>query len=145
MEIRRYEDGDEEGVVALWGEVLEDTAPHNDPVTAIRQKVAVDRDLLLVCVMDDAVVGTVMGGYDGHRGWVYSLAVRPEYQRRGLATAMIGQLEKELAERGCLKVKLQVHCANQKVVAFYGKLGYKVEEIINMGKRLYGEESPLTG
>ena len=141
MEIRKYEDKDEESVVALWREVLADSAPHNDPTTSIQQKVAVDRDLLLVCILDESVVGTVMGGYDGHRGWVYSVAVKPEYQRQGLATALIRQLEKELVDRGCLKVNLQVRASNKKIVAFYERFGYKVEERISMGKRLYSEET----
>ena len=140
MEIRKYEDKDEKTVIALWQEVLPDSTLHNDPATVIRQKVTVDRDLLLVCVVNESVVGTVMGGYDGHRGWIYSVAVKPEYQHQGLANTLIRQVEKELMDRGCLKVNLQVRASNKKVVAFYQKLGYTVEERISMGKRLYGEE-----
>ena len=141
MKIRKYEDKDEDCVVALWREVLPDSSPHNDPATSIQKKLAVDRDLLLVCSVDGSVVGTVMGGYDGHRGWIYSLAVKPERQRQGVATALVRQLEKELMGRGCLKVNLQVRASNEKVVALYKKLGYKTEERISMGKRLYGEET----
>ena len=78
-----------------------------------------------------------MGGYDGHRGWVYSVAVHPKHRRRGIGGAFIRQLEAALAERGCLKVNLQVRATNAEVVAFYEKLGYVVEERISMGKRLY--------
>jgi ribosomal protein S18 acetylase RimI-like enzyme len=137
MQIRPYEDPDEQGVIALWGEVLRDSAPHNDPATSLRKKLAVERDLLFVAEVDGAVVGTVMGGYDGHRGWVYSVAVGPRYRRRGIATALIRRLESALAERGCLKVNLQVRASNAGVIAFYEKLGYRVEEIISMGKRMY--------
>jgi ribosomal protein S18 acetylase RimI-like enzyme len=137
MEIRVYEDRDEAQVVALWGEVLADGAPHNDPVTSLRSKLAVERDLLLVAVVDGTVIGTVMGGYDGHRGWVYAVAVAPAYRRRGIGAALLRRLEAALAERGCMKVNLQVRASNAGVVAFYEKLGYAVEERVSMGKRLY--------
>ena len=137
MQIRPYENQDERQVIALWGEVLPDSAPHNEPVTSLRQKLAVERDLLFVAVSDGAVIGTVMGGYDGHRGWVYAVAVNPRYRRHGIGAALIRRLEAALAERGCLKVNLQVRASNAGVIAFYEKLGYGVEERVSMGKRLY--------
>jgi ribosomal protein S18 acetylase RimI-like enzyme len=137
MRIRPYEEADEPAVIALWRAVLPDSAPHNDPATVIRQKLSVDRDLFLVAEADAAVVGTVVGGYDGHRGWVYSVAVHPNHRRRGIGGALIRELEGALSERGCLKVNLQVRATNAGVVAFYEKLGYVVEERISMGKRLY--------
>jgi ribosomal protein S18 acetylase RimI-like enzyme len=137
MQIRPYQDADERAVIALWNEALPDAAPHNDPATAIRKKLAVDRDLFLVAAVDGAVVGTVMGGYDGHRGWVYAVAVDPRFRRRGVGAALIRSLESALTERGCLKVNLQVRATNAEVIAFYEKLGYGVEERVSMGKRLY--------
>jgi ribosomal protein S18 acetylase RimI-like enzyme len=137
MHIRLYQDADEPAVIALWNEVLPPNAPHNDPATAIRKKLAVERDLFFVAVVAGAVVGTVMGGYDGHRGWVYSVAVSPQQRRRGIGRALIERLEASLVERGCLKVNLQVRTTNAAVVAFYEKLGFRVEELISMGKRLY--------
>jgi ribosomal protein S18 acetylase RimI-like enzyme len=121
----------------LWNEVLPDRQPHNDPATAIRMKLAVDRDLFLVAEVDGEVVGTVMGGYDGHRGWVYAVAVQPQSQRRGIGSALVRRVEKALAERGCWKVNLQVRASNAAVIAFYEKLGYTVEQLFSMGKRLY--------
>jgi len=135
--IRPYDEADERAVVALWRELLPDNAPHNDPETSLARKLAVDRDLLLVAVVEGSVVGTAMGGYDGHRGWIYSVAVRREHHRRGLGTRLIRTLEAELKERGCPKVNLQVVAANKEVVGFYEKLGYRVEDRISMGKRLY--------
>src|SRR5262249_55354355 len=114
-----------------------DTAPHNEPATAIRKKLAVERDLFFVATIDGAVTGTAMGGYDGHRGWVYSVAVKPQHRRRGIGSALIRRLEAALSARGCLKVNLQVRTSNAGVVAFYEKLGYGVEERVSMGKRLY--------
>jgi len=102
---------------AVWREVLPDRAPHNDPATSLLKQLAVEHDLLLVAIHGAAVVGTVMGGYDGHRGWVYSLAVKPEHQRSGIGTALVRRLEQALAQRGCLKVNLQVRASNAGVVA----------------------------
>ena len=137
MPIRLYEDADESAVVGLWREALPDAAPHNDPAAAIRKKVAVGDGLFFVAEVGGNVVGTVMGGYDGHRGWVYSVAVGAPYRRRGIGGALVRHLEAALAGRGCLKVNLQVRASNAAVVAFYEGLGYGVEELISMGKRLY--------
>ena len=137
LRVRPYEDADEAAVIALWNEVLPDDAPHNDPATAIRSKLAVERDLFFVAAVEGAVIGTVLGGYDGHRGWVYSLAVKPQYRRQGIGSALVNRLEQALAGRGCLKVNLQVRASNAGTVAFYEKLGYAVEPRVSMGKRLY--------
>ena len=128
-------------MIALWGEVLSDSAPHNDPAQVIRQKTAVERDLFYVAVVESTVIGTVMGGYDGHRGWGYSLAVTPNYQRQGVGSALMAHLEAALVQRGCLKINLQVRASNEEVVAFYEKLGYNVEERVSMGKRMYDREA----
>ena len=137
MEIRLYEECDERAVTHLWTEVLADAAPHNDPVTVIRQKLALERDLFFVAVEDGVVLGTIMGGYDGHRGWVYALAVSPTHQRRGIGSGLLRHLETAFTRRGCLKVNLQVRASNAGVVAFYERLGYTIEERVSMGKRLY--------
>jgi ribosomal protein S18 acetylase RimI-like enzyme len=135
--IRPYEESDQQEVVSLWNQVLFDSAPHNDPATSIRQKLAVQRNLFFVATIDGVVVGTAMGGYDGHRGWVYSVAVTPPHQRQKIATALIRHLESALTSLGCLKVNLQVRSTNAAVIAFYERLGYAVEERVSMGKRLY--------
>ena len=96
----------------------------------------VQRDLFFVALLDGKLVGTVMGGYDGHRGWVYSLAVTPELRRRGIGTALVRHVERALRERGCPKINLQVLASNAATVAFYEKLGYAVEERVSMGKVL---------
>ena len=137
MEIRTYQEADELSVIALWNLVLAPRAPHNDPAVNIRKKREVEDDLFFVATVDERVVGTVMGGYDGHRGWIYSVAVDPEYQRYGIGSALLHHVEAALIQRGCLKVNLQVRSSNAEVIAFYAKLGYEVEEIVSMGKRLY--------
>ena len=136
MDIRPYDDRDELGVVNLWRNVFGYTEPRNDPSRALRQKLSHDRDLLLVAVEDCHVIGTIMGGYDGHRGWLYSVAVDPAHRRRGIATALVQHMERLLAERGCPKINLQVFPSNAQAVAFYRALGFAVEERISMGKVL---------
>src|SRR3954470_9271741 len=104
MEIRPFQEADAGSVIDLWATVFAYPAPHNDPAAVIRNKLAVQRDLFFVAVLDGAVVGTIMAGYDGHRGWVYSLAVSPSTRRRGVGTALMRHVEAALAERGCPKI-----------------------------------------
>lgn len=135
--IRKFEERDTLDVLILWGEELYDPAPHNSPGISLQQKLSVDPDLLLVAIENDEVVGTVMGGWDGHRGWIYSMAVRPSHRRRGIGTLLIKEMESRLRELGCLKVNLQVRKTNQEVIAFYQSLGFKIEDHTSLGKRLY--------
>ena len=139
MEIRPFQESDEAEVIVGWGGVFGYTTAHNDPATSIRRKLAIQRDLFFIARLDGLLVGTVMGGYDGHRGWIYSLAVAPEMRRRGVGTALMRHVERELAIRGCPKVNLQVVASNAGTVAFYEKLGYAVEQRISMGKLLGSE------
>ncbi len=136
MEIRTFAEKDTPAVIALWTQVFGYDAPHNDPATAIRRKLAVQRELFFVADVDGQVVGTIMGGYDGHRGWMYSLAVDPQFRNRGIGRALVRHVEGALAERGCPKINLQVLAGNAAVAAFYEKLGYKIEPRISMGKVL---------
>jgi ribosomal protein S18 acetylase RimI-like enzyme len=126
-------------VIALWAGIFVEgyEAPHNDPDVSIGLKTAYDPELLLVAVDGSRVVGTVMGGYDGHRGWIYSLAVDENERHRGIGTEMIEEVVRRLMARGCLKVNLQVMPDNEGVVRFYQELGFSVEDRLSMGKRLY--------
>jgi ribosomal protein S18 acetylase RimI-like enzyme len=136
VEIRAFEDVDEAAVTSLWTRVFGYSTPHNQPATVIRQKLAFQRELFFVAVSENAVVGTVMGGYDGHRGWIYSLAVAPEFRGRSIGSALMRHVEKALMDRGCAKINLQLLATNAATAAFYEKLGYRVEERISMGKLL---------
>jgi ribosomal protein S18 acetylase RimI-like enzyme len=136
VDIRPFQESDEAEVILLWDHAFGDPAPHNDPATVVRHKLGVQRELFFVARLDGRLVGTVMGGYDGHRGWVYSLAVGPDVRRRGIGTALMRHVERELAGRGCPKVNLQVLASNASTVAFYEKLGYTVEARVSMGKLL---------
>ena len=102
----------------------------------IDKKTRVADGLFFVALEEDTVIGTVMAGYDGHRGWIYSLAVLPAYRKRGIGTALLEHAEKKLANLGCVKVNLQVMEGNETVVGFYHANGYSTENRISMGKRL---------
>jgi len=136
FEIRPYDEADESAVVALWSEVFAYTAPHNQPLNLVRQKRAYEQALFFVALDDRRLVGTVMGGYDGHRGWIYSLAVDPSARGQGIGAELMRRIERQLAELGCRKINLQVLAANSATVDFYRKLGYAVEERVSMGKLL---------
>ena len=137
IEIRTFHESDEPAVIALWKQVFAYPEPRNDPATVIRHKLAAQRNLFFVAVDEEGkVIGTVMGGYDGHRGWIYSLAVHPAYHRKKIGTALIRHVEKALAEHGAPKINLQVFPTNSGAIEFYEKLGYRIEERISMGKVL---------
>lgn len=123
-------------VVELWQGVFGHAGGHNDAGLAIDKKIAIDDGLFFVASRDGAVIGTTLAGYDGHRGWLYSVAVHPEHRKRGIGSALILHAEHELARRGCMKVNLQVVSGNESVAAFYETLGFVTEPRISMGKRI---------
>jgi ribosomal protein S18 acetylase RimI-like enzyme len=123
-------------VIALWEAVFGYEAAHNRPALVIDKKLAVDDGLFFVALSGEEVVGTVMAGYDGHRGWIYSVAVSPDYRRRGVGSQLVAVAERALAAKGCVKVNLQILEGNESVTAFYASVGFSVEKRISMGKRL---------
>lgn len=136
FDVRSFTPADTESVVALWHFVFAAEAPHNQPQAVLQRKLAVQDDLLLVACASQRVVGTALAGYDGHRGWLYAVAVHPEWRRLGIGTTLLRAAESRLAARGCVKLNLQIRNSNTKVEAFYRRLGYHVEARINMGKIL---------
>ena len=123
-------------VVALWEAVFGYEAAHNNPSVTIDKKLAVDDQLFFVAVADNEVVGTIMAGYDGHRGWIYSVAVSPSHRRQGIGSRLVSHAERALTGRGCVKINLQIMAGNEQVTAFYSSLGFSVERRVSMGKRL---------
>src|SRR5207253_10831238 len=107
------------------------------------EKFDVHPELLMVAIERGVVVGSVMGGYDGHRGWISRAAVLTSYRGRGIGKALVEEVEKRLAALGCIKVNLQVVASNAAVVGFYRSLGYHVEERVSMGKHLGRPAAPL--
>lgn len=123
-------------VAALWQQAFGYDTPHNRPELAIDKKLAVDDGLFFVATDKAAVIGTLMAGYDGHRGWLYSVAVHPDYRRQGLGASLVRHGEQALIALGCLKINLQINLGNDTVVGFYEALGYGVEPRISMGKKI---------
>ena len=134
FDIVSYDDVHFDGVRALWREAPLDVRGWRAPEIAIPAKLAMQRELFLVAVRGDRVIGTTMAGYDGHRGWLYSVAVLPAYRRDGIGSALVREAEKRLLSLGCFKINLQVVLANYSVACFYQKLGYAIEERISMSK-----------
>ena len=134
FEVVTYGDAHFEGVKALWREAPLDITGWRAPEIAIPLKVAMQEELFLVAVHGDQVIGTTMAGYDGHRGWLYSVAVLPTYRRAGVGSALVCEAERRLLALGCPKINLQIVLANYSVTGFYRKLGYEIEERISMSK-----------
>ena len=133
MHIRPCTTHDRAGVIALWERVFPDDPPHNAPARVFDAKLAMRDDLLFVAMEADTVIGTAMAGYDGHRGWLYSVAVAPEHRRRGIATAIVRHAVGALRAVGCTKVNLQIRATNLAVRRFYESLGFEAEERLSMG------------
>ncbi|MBW4331314.1 GNAT family acetyltransferase [Stakelama sp. CBK3Z-3] len=134
--IRTYRDSDFDDVDSLWRRCFPDAPERNRAEYSIPAKLAVDDGLLLVADAAGAVAGSVMAGYDGHRGWLYAVAVDPDYRMRGIGAALVRAAEARLLELGCAKVNLQILGENAPVARFYHQLGYEIEERISMGRLL---------
>ena len=135
MKIRAYELNDEPAVIALWQECGL-TRPWNDPHRDIARKLTEQPELFLVGTYEGAVVSTAMVGFDGHRGWVYYLAVAPKHRGQSFGRMLMQEAERLLLERGCPKLNLQVRSSNTDAVEFYRKLGYTQDEVVSFGRRL---------
>jgi ribosomal protein S18 acetylase RimI-like enzyme len=139
IEIRSYERSDETQVVQLWtdcGLVVPWNNPHHD----IQRKIDVQPELFLVGCLADKIVATVMAGYDGHRGWINYLAVHPDHQHTGIGRRMMEAAEIRLQAAGCPKINLQVRRTNTKVIEFYKKIGYTLDDVVSFGKRLKADD-----
>jgi ribosomal protein S18 acetylase RimI-like enzyme len=140
LEIRPYRAADEAAVVALWN-ASGLTVPWNDPRKDIHRKLQVQPELFLVGSLGDKLVAVVMAGYEGHRGWINYLAVAPAHRRKGLGRQMMQAAESRLLALGCPKINLQVRSGNAEVIAFYEHLGYRLDDVISLGKRLIPDEA----
>ena len=136
LRVRSYAHHDEDAVVRLWQTVFADDPPWNAPREMIRRNLEVQPDLFLVATLDAELVGTVVAGFDGVRGWIHHLAVTPTARRRGVASALMAEAEARLRALGCPKLNLQVRAGNRDAEAFYAALGFAVEARTSFGKRL---------
>ena len=135
MQIRPYQASDLAQVLALW-RACNLTIAANDPRKDIERKLAVSPEWFLLGEFEGKVVASVMTGYEGHRGWINYLAVAPSHRRKSYGRLMMAAAEQLLDELGCPKINLQVRSANASVVAFYASLGYVIDDVVSMGKRL---------
>jgi len=136
MKIRKYEEKDKDKVIRLWETIFSANSPHNEPSKVIAAKTKNQGELFFVAESDEQILGTVMAGYDGHRGWLYTVAVLPENRRKGIGGHLVKHAVSALKEMGCVKVNLQVRETNTQVVSFYKSLGFNAEERVSMGKLL---------
>jgi ribosomal protein S18 acetylase RimI-like enzyme len=141
--IRPFAPADGDAVVALWEE-CDLTRPWNDPHKDIARKGRVQPEWFLVATVGRTVVGSAMAGYDGHRGWVNYLAVAPTMRRSGVGRALMGEVERLLGEAGCPKINVVVRRGNDVAVRFYRALGYSVDDVVSLGRRLE-HDGPLPG
>ncbi|WEK14029.1 MAG: GNAT family acetyltransferase [Candidatus Microbacterium phytovorans] len=138
LDIRAFELADTEPVISLWQETGL-TRPWNNPHQDIARKLRVQPELFLVAVDGSEIVGSVMAGYDGHRGWLYYLASSPDRRGEGIGRRLVERAEELLIDLGCPKVQLMVRTENVEVHDFYSSLGFEPFEVWTTGKRLIAD------
>ncbi|HVO20355.1 MAG TPA: GNAT family acetyltransferase [Anaeromyxobacter sp.] len=138
--IRRVGAADAEAVVALWRTVFPEygdpSRPQRDPSRSVARKLAFGDGLFWLAERGGRVVGSAMAGWDGHRGWLYSVGVHPEARRGGVGRALVAEAERTLLALGCPKVNLQVLAGNRAARRFWRRMGYGEDEVVSLGKRL---------
>ena len=135
LNIRPFTEADRAAVIALW-QARNLTRPWNDPDSDIALCMSKPESTILVGESGSRIVASVMCGHDGHRGWLYYLAVEPSFQKSGYGRAMVKAAEDWLLARGVPKVMLMVRPENERVRAFYAALGYDLEERLIFSRRL---------
>ncbi len=135
MNIRQFQESDTNAIVDLW-RACDLVRPWNNPHKDIQRKRQVGREFFLVGELNGQIVASVMGGYEGHRGWVNYLAVHPDEQKKGYGRVLMEMVETILLAAGCPKINLQVRDTNLDVIRFYEAIGYKQDKVVSFGKRL---------
>lgn len=141
INIRPFQPDDEKALVELW-RACNLVRSVNNPQRDIQRKLRVHPEWFLVGILDGQIVASVMAGYEGHRGWLNYVAVNPKFQRRGFGRAIIAEAERLLSKAGCPKVNLQVRGANSAAIDFYRAIGFAIDEVVSMGKRLEHDDKP---
>jgi len=144
LKIRAFQCSDESAVIALWHQ-CDLIRPWNDPKTDIYRKLAAQPNLFLVGTANGELVATVMAGYEGHRGWINYLAVHPAHRRKGYGRQIMERAARLLRRLHCPKINLQVRATNRAVIQFYQRLGYSIDEVVSLGKRLERDEPRVMG
>ncbi|MDB0065051.1 GNAT family acetyltransferase [Oceanospirillaceae bacterium] len=132
MKIRQFCEFDRSDLIKLWHAVFPDDPSHNEPSKVIEAKLAID-NLIFIAEHEGLIIGACMAGYDGHRGWLYAVAVCNEQRRSGVGSALVQHAIQALKVMGCIKVNLQIRATNTEVTTFYKSLGFVIEERLSMG------------
>lgn len=141
LKIRPFQVDDLGAVIGLWG-LCNLIRPSNDPSKDIARKLRVNPEWFLVATLGEEIVGSIMAGYEGHRGWVNYLAVAPRFRRGGIGTQLMEKAEAILRAAGCPKINLQVRTSNDgELSRFYQGLGFCRDEVVCYGKRLQDDSS----
>ena len=132
MKIRQFCESDRSDLIKLWHAVFPDDPSHNEPSKVIEAKLAID-NLIFIAEHEGLIIGACMAGYDGHRGWLYAVAVCKEQRRSGAGSALVQHAIQALKVMGCIKVNLQIRATNTQVTTFYESLGFVIEQRLSMG------------
>ena len=135
--VRAASVGEVQAVVALW-EACGLTRPWNDPDADFAQALASPASTVLIAgtAGEGGIVGSVMVGFDGHRGWVYYLAVAPDHRRHGLGRALMAAAEAWLRGRHAPKLQLMVREDNIAALGFYEAVGLERQKVVTLGRFL---------
>jgi ribosomal protein S18 acetylase RimI-like enzyme len=136
LEIRPFQPDDLNQVTGLWNS-CNLIRPWNDPRKDITRKLRVNPEWFLVAILGEEIVGSIMVGYEGHRGWINYLAVAAPFRRHGIGAQLMQKAETILRAVGCPKINLQVRVSNESELSrFYASLGFRLDEVVCYGKRL---------
>lgn len=149
LKIRQFRISDYAGVRTVWEESGLELRP-GDTLEEVRRKLRRDPEFFLVALSGARIVGTVLGAWDGRRGWLYHLGVLPPERRKGVATALVKEVVKRMKERGVLKVNAVVMDDNEKSLGFFKKMGFEADRrsvlhgrpILSSARRTRTERSP---
>ena len=143
FEIVKYNQNYQKPLIELWKK-CNLIMPQNDPIEDIQKKLEFQPDLFLVALLDGKLIGSVMVGYEGHRGWLNYLAVLPDYQNKGYGRKLAERAITELDKLGCLKLNVQIRESNISAVRFYEGLGFRDDHVVSLGLRLKQKRNPTT-
>ena len=132
MNIRRYRTEDKSTLIELWKTIFPNEPPHNEPESVFEAKLKID-DLIFLAEKEGELIGSCMAGYDGHRGWLYSVGVKSEFRRSRIGSVLVKNAVEHLKYLGCIKVNLQIRSTNTQVTKFYKSLGFLEEARLSMG------------
>ena len=135
FEIATYNQNHQKALIELWRK-CNLVVPQNDPTEDIQKKLEFQPDLFLIALLDSKLIGSVIVGYEGHRGWLNYLAVHPDYRNRGYGKKLVERAIAELEKLGCLKLNVQVRESNISAVRFYEHLGFRDDHVVSLGLRL---------